>query len=70
MSRHTEATYPLQSLVQTMSAGQVERLVSKAKVWKESEHLFGELKEVVQRFMDEVSAFISISLILAVNSKR
>lgn len=53
-----------------MSAGQVERLVSKAKVWKESEHLFGELKEVVQRFMDEVSAFISISLILAVNSKR
>ena len=36
--------------------GQVERLVSKARVWKESEHLFAELNEAVQRFMDEVRA--------------
>ncbi len=34
---------------------QVERLVSKARVWRESESLFSELKTVVQGFMDQVT---------------
>ena len=35
-------------------------MVSKARVWKESEHLFSELKVVVQRFMDEVPRSSSV----------
>ena len=43
-------------LLLTAMVMQVERLVSKARVWKESEHLFIELKNSVQGFMDKVFA--------------
>ena len=47
---------------------QVERLVSQARVWRESMSLFYELREVVQRFMDQVFSLLRFLQLLSLLS--